>query len=167
MKGLRAKSVFLGFICLSFMIAGGACQKKSKEPPAGKAEVRILTEAGYQKILHAHRGHILVVNFFTTWCEPCRHELPHFVELSRSLKSKGVDFIGVSLDTTEKQVVAAFLGKIKIPYPVYLAAASFRNRLDIQAVPTTYFYNREGKRVLIIQGGMSKERLLEKIRGIS
>ncbi len=167
MKRLYVKSVLVGLVCLIFVVAGAACQKKPEESSTGKPVVRILTETGYQKILHAHRGHILVINFFTTWCEPCRRELPHFIDLSRSLKSKGVDFIGVSLDTSGKRVVVSFLEKIKIPYPVYLAAASFRNLLNIQAVPTTYFYNREGKRVLTVQGGMSKEMLLEKIRGIS
>ena len=166
MKRFEIHVLLISLICFA-VVSTIACQKKAKESSSKKGAVRVLTETGYQEVLRGHRGHILVVNFFTTWCEPCRRELPHFVDLSRSLKSRGVDFVGFSLDTSRKQVLETFLEKIKIPYQVYLAASSFRNRLNIQAVPTTYIYDRRGKRVLVLQGGVTKAYLLEKIRGIS
>ena len=166
MKRLRTNSIVIGLMCLA-VVWVAACQKKTEKSSSKKATVQVLTETGYQQILRTHRGHILVVNFFTTWCEPCRRELPHFIDLSQSLKSKGVDFVGISLDTSREQVLQAFLEKIKIPYPVYLAAASFRNHLNIQAVPTTYIYDRQGEHAITLQGGVTKTYLLEKIRSIS
>ncbi len=158
--------LFISFLCLSFLMTFG-CQKKQKETARKPQEaVKMLSKVGFEEALRAHRGHVLVVNFFTTWCEPCRKELPHFIELSESLKSKGVDFVGVSLDATNKKVLKAFLAKVKIPYPVYLADSTLKNSLKIQAVPTTYLYDREGKRVGVLQGGVSKEFLLEKIQAI-
>ncbi len=167
MKRSRNRGLGIMLILALMLALMPACQKGSeKSEGKGPTSVRVLTDAEFQATLHAHRGHVLVVNFFTTWCEPCRKEMPHFIDLSRFLKVKGVDFIGVSLDTSGKKVLRTFLKRVQIPYPVYLADVSLRNKLNIQAVPTTYIYDREGKRVVILQGGVSRKTLLKRIQEV-
>ena len=65
------------------------------------------------------RGKILVVNFWATWCAPCRDEIPDFVRLQEELSPKGVQFVGIAADQADK--VAAFANELKINYPTLIA----------------------------------------------
>ncbi|GEM_PF-2213501 len=151
-----------------FLIAlslGFGCQKK-EEPPKDKqiGTIPILSPAAFGKAVQAHKGHVLVVNFFTTWCEPCRKELPDLIKLARRYRSKGVDVIGVSLDKSGGRALRPFLEKINIPYPIYLASQSLMDTLKIDAIPATCFYNKHGKQVgPIIKGRIRYDILISKV----
>lgn len=64
------------------------------------------------------RGKLLVVNFWATWCAPCREEIPEFVRLQTEFSSKGVQFVGIAADQADK--VAIFAQELKINYPVLI-----------------------------------------------
>lgn len=64
------------------------------------------------------RGNLLVVNFWATWCAPCREEIPDFVRLQTEFSSKGVQFVGIAADQADK--VAIFAKELKINYPVLI-----------------------------------------------
>ena len=65
------------------------------------------------------RGKILVVNFWATWCAPCREEIPDFVRLQEELSSKDVQFVGIAADQADK--VVSFASEFKINYPTLIA----------------------------------------------
>lgn len=114
--------------------------------------------------LDQYRGKVLVVNFWATWCPPCREEIPHFIEVQESLKEKGVQFAGIALD--QPAMVTDFLRYYPINYPVLMADESIGLIMrDIgnptKGLPYTLIYDRQGQLKEKIMGGIDKQRLQE------
>jgi thiol-disulfide isomerase/thioredoxin len=109
--------------------------------------------AGYQQLLAKHRGKPLVVNFWATWCEPCRDEYPLIVELAKEFKSQGVTVLGIDMDDdSDMNLVRRFIAKNQPPFPNYrqkpgIDLDSFYNGVNPQwkgTMPQTIFYGRDG-----------------------
>ena len=114
-----------------------------------------LDEASYPKTIAAKKGKVLLVNFWATWCEPCRKEMPSLAKMAESLKAKGLEFITVSADEPEDEKTAlAFLAKAGIADPVFAKRArnddNFINSIDSKwsgALPALILYDKTGKKV--------------------
>lgn len=90
-----------------------------------------------------HKGKVVVLNFWATWCEPCRTEVPYLVELGKELGPRGLIMAGVTLDENV-DVVKKFVAENKVDYPVLLPpAGSPWTRLE--NTPTTLLIDREGR----------------------
>ena len=76
--------------------------------------------AGKRRNLLEWQGKILVVNFWATWCEPCREEIPAFIQVRHKMLRSGVEFVGIAIDQAVK--VSLFAKTVQIDYPVLLAA---------------------------------------------
>ncbi|MGI8785643.1 MAG: TlpA family protein disulfide reductase [Acidobacteriota bacterium] len=122
---------------------------------------------GRPQSLADYRGQIVVLNFWATWCVPCRKEMPELVELQSVLGSRGVQFIGASLDDAETQgQIPAFVRRHKINFPVWIGAspqdqASFRLATSI---PATVILDGSGNAVFRIIGVATREVLLERLQ---
>ena len=118
--------------------------------------------AGRDQTLAQWRGKVLVLNFWAPWCPPCRQEIPGFVSLQKRYGDRGLQFVGVALDTPDK--VAAYAESAGIPYPLLLgeagAAALARaagNRSG--GLPYTLVLDRRGNAVASHTGALAEERL--------
>ncbi len=108
------------------------------------------------------KGNVLVVNFWATWCEPCREEIPEFINLQQRFSSQGLVFIGIAVDQKEK--VAVFSKEMGINYPVLVggmnamalanAAGNFQG-----ALPFTVVIDRSGKITDTRLGRLSQSKL--------
>lgn len=74
---------------------------------------------GKAQSLAAYKGRPIVVNFWASWCGPCVAEMPELSALQREYQKKGIQFVGVGVDTATN--VKAFLQKVKVDYPIYIA----------------------------------------------
>jgi len=111
--------------------------------------------SGQQVSLASYKGRPLVIDFWATWCEPCKIEIPWFEKLHDQYASQGLEIIGVSTDDldkddpaklfTEKRAISDFVAKMHMNYPILLGADSVEDRWDIDATPTTFFIDRNGK----------------------
>jgi thiol-disulfide isomerase/thioredoxin len=112
-------------------------------------------EAGYAKLVAAHKGKVVLVNFWATWCVPCRAEMPELVKLEQKLRARGFDLITISADQPEQEGAAAkVLKDFKVPGPAYLKKPvdddKFINSIDPKwggALPGLFLYDRTGKKV--------------------
>ena len=89
-----------------------------------------------------YKGKVVVINFFATWCPPCRKEIPDFVRLQTMLSKKGFQIIGVCVDGTKPEVLG-FAKQYKINYPVVMDNPDLAPVFgDIQGVPATFVIDR-------------------------
>jgi peroxiredoxin len=107
----------------------------------------ILKDLSQKKVkLADFKGKVVVLNFFATWCPPCRAEIPELVKLYRLNKERGLVVLGVSLDMDlPPQGLLTFVKDMKITYPVLMGTTDLAEKYQVNGVPTTILINREGK----------------------
>ena len=99
------------------------------------------------------KGKVVFLNFWATWCEPCREEMPSMERLHRAYKDRGLVVLAISLDSQGASVVNPFVKKLALTFPVALdPKMAVRERYGVWAVPSTFIIDRQGKRVLFANG---------------
>lgn len=115
-----------------------------------------------------HEGEVLVVNFWATWCAPCRIEIPDLIEMQSDLGEEGIQIVGISLDHQGQDVVEAFADEAGINYPILLddgkVAAQFGG---VYALPTTIIVDREGMIRRRIPGLVTRQLLTPILRELA
>jgi thiol-disulfide isomerase/thioredoxin len=114
-----------------------------------------IDESGYRAMLKSNSGHVTLVDFWATWCAPCRQEMPLLAKLAGRLRDKGLRLVTLSADDPEQAPAAiAFLKKSGISEPAYLRRALDDDKFIASvepnwsgALPALFLYNRQGKLV--------------------
>ena len=111
------------------------------------------------------KGKVVLLNFWATWCGPCKRELPDLIALSSEMANKGVVIFGVSLDQKDDklQLVKTFSERTGIPYTNIIDNLQISDQYGgIQSIPTTFIIDRQGNVVQKIVGMQSKEAFKKK-----
>ena len=91
------------------------------------------------------RGAVVLINFWGTWCGPCLQEIPHLVRLSHQLKTKGLEVIGIALDSGNPNDIQAFMAEHGMDYAVWMGdLAMVKKRFHVMGFPTSLLIDREG-----------------------
>ncbi len=111
------------------------------------------------------RGKAVLLNFWATWCGPCKIEIPWFMELEKQYASQGLVVIGVAMDDDAKDVVPKFAQEMKIDYPVLLGSEQVADQYGgVEGLPMTFYIGRDGKIVKRIAGLTSHHDIEESIK---
>lgn len=136
----------LPLIMILFSCAeSGVTENPGKEyPPAPGFTLQDLY--GNEISLSDYEGKIVFLNFWATWCPPCRQEIPGFLEIYDQYKSKGMEIIGVSVDRTGRAPVLNFARQYRISYPVVMSTQKLeRDYRPGQYIPTTFVIDEKGQ----------------------
>ena len=118
------------------------------------------------------KGKIVILDFWATWCPPCRKGIPDFVELKEEYKDKGLEIVGISLDAISRggataNDVVPFMAEYNINYPIVKGDENVVYSFGgIQSIPTTFVLDREGKVIEKFQGFVPKDNFVSKINSI-
>jgi thiol-disulfide isomerase/thioredoxin len=111
------------------------------------------------------RGKAVLLNFWATWCGPCKIEMPWFVELQNEYGSQGLQIIGVAMDDSGKDEIAKFAKQMGVNYPVLLGKEDVGDQYGgVPALPETFFISRDGKIVDKIIGLRGKAEIEDSIK---
>jgi thiol-disulfide isomerase/thioredoxin len=152
---LRRALLLFAFLVIGVMWALGPSDNARLAPGSRVGEVAAELAGGGRFSLSEHRGEVVVLNFWATWCGPCRAEAPVLSRLHRS----GVKVIGLSVDSLPLAAVARKALAIGIQYPIALGPADVIARLGIRSVPTTCVIGKDGAVVTSHSGFLSHDEL--------
>jgi len=126
-----------------------------------------MDESGKEVELKDYRGSVVLINFWATWCGPCKKELPDLVSLNDELKGKRFKLIGVSVDKGRDVVkdVYEFARRNNLNYPIIVDDDEKLDRAygNLRGIPTTFLVDREGKIVKTYVGSKTKEMFMQGI----
>lgn len=106
-----------------------------------------------------HQGKPVLLNFFASWCLPCRDEMPAIEKISHEYRAKGVVFLGVAIDDTEAKL-RDFTARYGVTFPVGLdRGAVIQKSFGLYGIPTTYFIDRKGVVNYFHSGAVTEELL--------
>lgn len=170
MKHSISNALFFAFVFVLFLSFGVFAQKKAPTPVANLPKVTQIDETVIKTVLKPN-GKPLLVNFWATWCDPCREEFPDLVKIDADYKGK-IDFITISLDFPEdlKTSVPKFLAEMKAEMPAYLLVTADESAVissitkDWQGgLPFTLLYNEKGEIAYFRQGKVKSDLLRAEI----
>jgi cytochrome c biogenesis protein CcmG/thiol:disulfide interchange protein DsbE len=95
--------------------------------------------------LSDHRGQVVLINYWASWCGPCREETPGLIDLEREYRYKWLSIVGVSMDMGGRPAVEGFLREFHLPYPVLMPDLASPAAPAIEALPTTVLVDRNGR----------------------
>lgn len=115
---------------------------------------------GSEFTLSDHRGKVILLNIWATWCPPCREEIPDFIEIQEEMEKDGVLFVGVATDAEGWAVVRPFAEEFQINYPIVVDNGIVAQKYGpVQGIPMSFIINRKGQVEYLLPGMVNKEML--------
>lgn len=150
-------------LILSLVLAVVSCQKKEENIAVTSKSVQgsfeKMNSAKLKEVLSANKGKVVLVNFFATWCPPCRKEVPELIQLKTAYEGKNVVFIGVNVDETGEETLKPFAEQVKFNYPVYLADPELSREYQVDAIPNSFLFSKDGKLIQNLKGYVDSKSL--------
>ena len=115
--------------------------------------------------LSGYKGQAVLLNFWATWCGPCKIEMPWFVELQKEYGPQGLQIVGVAMDDASKEDITKFVKEMGVNYPILIGKENVGNDYGgVNVLPTTFFIDRDGKIVAREFGLQSRRIFVDNIK---
>jgi thiol-disulfide isomerase/thioredoxin len=158
------KQRYLNFALVLMMLA---LSQSYAQKPQQAPNIKLKAQDGKIVELAKLRGKVVAINFWATWCGPCRKEIPGMMEVYSQYKAKWFEILGVALDEDGWDVVKPYIEKSKMTYPVVVGDGNLAQAYGgIDAIPATFFVDKKGNVVKKHVGYMSKEDFENAVKGL-
>jgi len=168
---MKTRKLFISISVIALFIGAAglvSCQvrpgSESSGPTAPDFTLNDLDGGSYNFAAET-KGKVVILDFWATWCPPCRMEIPHFQELHEEYADKGLVILGVSLDQGGASAVKPFLEDHGVTYPVVMGNRQVANAYGgVRGIPTTFVIDRGGRIVEKFVGYRPKEVFEEQVK---
>src|SRR5436853_6820012 len=144
-------------------LTNGSPQKELKGTDAPEFALESLQ--GNTIHLSDYRGKAVLLNFWATWCQPCKIEMPWFEELQKQYGPQGLQVVGVAMDDASKEDIARFAKDLGVNYPVLIGKEAVGDAYGgIPFMPETCYIGRDGKVVDKVVGLIGKSEIAENVK---
>ncbi len=153
------------FIAACFALPGSATAdltSASSRNPAPDFTLR--NSKGVSFKLSAHKGKVVLLDFWATWCEGCKVEIPWYMDFQKKYKKNGLAVVGVSMDEDGWKAVTPFLKAKKVNYPVVVGDWDLASKFGITALPVTLLVDRDGRIADLHVGMVDKDAFESEIQ---
>lgn len=156
--------------------AGGWLQHRSRLAyvPAGvqvanvgdlRPDLALPDPDGQTHRLSDYSGRRVLLNFWATWCEPCKIEMPWLVDLQKKYRPQGLEIVGVAMDDSGEKTIADFAHKMQVNYTVLVGSEKVAQMYGgLDGLPTSFFLGRDGKVVDTALGLVSESTIEDAIK---
>jgi peroxiredoxin len=152
-----ALAVYLLWPVAMHVAAKAILDARAINPSKDAPDFALKNAAGNRLSLSDYKGKVVVLNFWATWCGPCKVEIPWFIDLQKRYEAQGFTVLGVSMDEEGWSVVSPYVAQQKINYPIVVANEDVNMRYGgIEALPTTFVIGRDGKVAYVHAGLITK-----------
>lgn len=128
-------------LCLVF-----SCLAQTPQPGAAAPAFDLPDRSGVRRSLDSYRGRIVLLNFWATWCKPCRDEMPALDKIARLYAPRGVTVLGIAMDERGWAAVSPFLSQFPVTYPICLGTPRVaRDYGGVRTLPFTLFIRGDGR----------------------
>ncbi len=133
------KSIAIPIILLCLLYCGG----KQEKVGISDLDFTLSSIDGEKISLSDYKGKVVIVDFWATWCPPCRRSIPHLVGLYERYKERGLVILGISSEDIE--TLKAFREENNIRYPLLIGTKEVFRKYNVQGIPHTVFIDRQGR----------------------
>jgi|HubBroStandDraft_6_1064221.scaffolds.fasta_scaffold177961_2 thiol-disulfide isomerase/thioredoxin len=154
--------------------AASLTKTESKDESKPEPELTLKDLDGKDVSLESLKGKVVLVNFWATWCEPCKIEIPELIELQQEYGPKGFTVLGIAMDDEGRSAVAPFVqkekfdtdaGKSKMNYPIVIGNDAAGDKFGgLLGYPTSILLSRDGKQVKHITGLITRDDIVKSIQ---
>lgn len=178
MKRIQTMALATAVLIGSFLAIGSSVSRGADAPTTPKtfvdtstlkaaADFKLKDLDGKVRSLSEFRGKVVIVDFWATWCGPCRLEIPHLISLYNGYRTKGVEVLGVSMDATGPKIVRDFATKQAINYTVLMGNDDVASAYGgIRGIPTAFVITQDGKIYRRYMGYQEKKVFESDIRAL-
>jgi thiol-disulfide isomerase/thioredoxin len=148
-----------------FLVWGCKTRTEAPAPPAGETPAAAEVPEGFGLIdagafnVHDYEGRVLVLDFWATWCAPCKMEIPHLVELQEKYRDQGLTVVGITVDENPDKDVPPYAAEVGMNYVNVRGNDALMGKFGIIGLPTLIIYDRDGNEVLKRPGYVEKDQL--------
>lgn len=147
------------FCILLFLLVFGS--DLCAECPKSIENLTLFNVKGKQSGIDCSFRTALIINFWATWCAPCRAEIPQLNEIYHEYKTRGIDIVGISLDSIRPQKINSYVKSLKIEYPIFIGRADeVQKKMDVVGIPATIIVDGKGKIYRKLVGYHTKDEIV-------
>lgn len=129
--------------CLLLLVSCSSNSQAGKEQTAGPKDFTLTSLDGEEITFSKLRGKVVIIDFWATWCPPCRNSIPVFSNFFNKYKDRGFTVLGISVE--DRAILEKYRDQHNIPYPILLGNKEIYRAYDIQAIPKMFIIDKKGK----------------------
>lgn len=138
------KKILVFVLCMAGLFLLAQCGKEKKSLTSSAPDFTLKTLDGQEITLSQLKGKTVLLDFWATWCGPCRESIPHLIQLYHRYRQNGFELIGMDVGESDVEAVRRFVKSMDIPYPIVVTPDDVAKRYRVSGIPATFLIDKEG-----------------------